>query len=112
MLVGKLQGFIEGVAGEFFDLGDMGYAEAKYFQLIMPYLLEYNSNNKSSLLGLLAEKFDVQEGFYQNLRRQGFHTSLIGKVLGNANLFMLYGMGEHMLHNETMLAILHRNSAL
>lgn len=108
LLVGKLQGFIEGVAGEFFDLGDMGYAEAKYFQLIMPYLLEYNSNNKSSLLGLLAEKFDVQEGFYQNLRRQGFHTSLIGKVLGNANLFMLYGMGEHMLHNETMLAILHR----
>lgn len=108
LLVGKMQGFIEGVAGEFFDLGDMGYAEAKYFQLIMPYLLEYNSNNKSSLLGLLAEKFDVQEGFYQNLRRQGFQTSLIGKILGNANLFMLYGMGEHMLHNETMLAILHR----
>ena len=108
LLVGKLQGFIEGFAGEFFSLGDMGYAEAKYFQLIMPYLLEYNSNNKSSLLGLLSEKFDVQEGFYQNLRRQGFQSSLIGKILGNANLFMLYGMGEHLLHNETMLAILHR----
>lgn len=108
VLVGKLQAFIEGAAGEFFDLKDMAYAEAKYFQLITPYLIEYNSNNKTSLLGLLADKFDVQEGFYQDLRSKGFHTGLLEKVLGNSNLFLLYGMGEHLLHNETMLAVLHR----
>ena len=108
LLVGKLQMFIEGFAGEFFDLADMAYAEAKYFQLIMPYLLEYNSNNRSSFLGLLSDKFDVMEGFYQDLRRKGFETSVLGKILNNTNLFMLYGMGEHLLHNETMLAILHR----
>ena len=108
LLVGKLQGIIEGFAGEFYDLKDFGYAEAKYFQLLMPYLMEYNSNNKSSLLGLLSDKFNVMEGYYQDLKQKGFQISALGKILSNTNLFLLYGMGEHMLHNETMLAILHR----
>ena len=108
LLVGKLQMTIEGFSGEFFDLADMGYAEAKYFQLLMPYLMEYNSNNKSSLLGLLSDKFNVMEGYYEELKQKGFQISALGKILSNTNLFLLYGMGEHLLHNETMLAILHR----
>lgn len=107
-LVGKLQMTIEGACGQYFDLGDMGYAEVKYWQMVMPYLMEYNSNNKTSLLGLLSDKFNVMEGYYQDLRQKGFQISALGKILSNTNLFLLYGMGEHMLHNETMLAILHR----
>lgn len=108
LLVGKLQMTIEGFAGEFFNLADMGYAEVKYFQLLMPYLMEYNSNNKSSLLGILSDKFNVMEGYYEDLKQKGFQISALGKILSNTNLFLLYGMGEHLLHNETMLAILHR----
>ena len=107
-LVGKLQMTIEGACGQYFDLGDMGYAEVKYWQMVMPYLMEYNSNNKTSTLGLLSEKFNVMEGYYQDLRQKGFQISALGKILSNTNLFLLYGIGEHMLHNETMLAILHR----
>ena len=108
LLVGKLQMTIEGFAGEFFDLADMGYAEVKYFQLLMPYLMEYNSNNKTSLLGILSDKFNVMEGYYEDLKQKGFQISALGKILSNTNLFLLYGMGEHLLHNETMLAVLHR----
>lgn len=107
-LVGKLQMTIEGACGQYFDLGDLGYAEIRYWQMVMPYLMEYNSNNKTSLLGLLSDKFNVMEGYYQDLKQKGFQISALGKILSNTNLFLLYGMGEHMLHNETMLAIMHR----
>ena len=108
LLVGKLQMTIEASCRQYFDLVDFGYAEVKYWQLVMPYLMEYNSSNKTSLLGLLSDKFNVMEGYYQDLKRKGFQISALGKILSNTNLFLLYGMGEHMLHNETMLAILHR----
>ena len=106
-LVGKIQMHIEAVAGEFFDIKDLAAGEVAYFRYLPAYLNEYLSNNKKSFLGLLGDRFNIMEDFYQELRDKGFHTSAIGKILGNTNLFMLYGMGEHLLHFEPALAVLH-----
>lgn len=110
ILVGKLQMLIEsglGMGGEFFGVKDMMYADAKYFQLLMPLLNEINSNNKSSFLGLLMEKFDVLDDFYERIKETGFYKNPISKIIGNGNLFFLYGIGEHLLHAQGMLAVLH-----
>ena len=107
LLVGKIQMFIESWAGEFFNLKDMAVAELKYFQYLPQYLNEYMTDNKASFLGLLGERFDVLEDFFKELQSKGFEKSAIGKILGNTNLFMLYGMGEHMLHFEGVLSVLH-----
>ena len=106
-LVGKIQMHIEAVAGEFYDIKDLAAGEVAYFRHLPAYLNEYLSNNKKSFLGLLGDRFNIMEDFYQELRDKGFHTSAIGKILGNTNLFMLYGMGEHLLHFEPALAVLH-----
>ena len=106
-LVGKLQMIIEGGAGEFYNLKDLAVADFKYGQMLPELLLELNSNNKSSKLGLLMERFDVLEGYYDKLKSAGFYRSPIGKIIGNSNLLFMYGMGEHLLHAETMLAVLH-----
>ena len=106
VLVGKLQMLIDGGAGEFYNLKDLGIGEYEYFKELAPFLLELNSNNKSSKMGLLLEKFDILEDFYGSLKSKGFHKSALGRMLSNANLFMLYGMGEHMLHAVTMYAVL------
>ena len=106
-LVGKIQMFIEANAGEFFDLGDAAIAELKYFQHLPAYLNEFMSDNKTSFLGLLGDRFDIMEGFYSELRSKGFEKSIIGKILSNTNLFALYGMGEHLLHFEGALSVLH-----
>ena len=109
LLVGKLQMIIEGSAGEFFDLKDLAVGEFEYFEMIPQLLLELNSNYKSSKLGLLMEKFDVLGDYYGKLKEAGFYKSAFGKIVGNTNLFFMYGIGEHYLHAVTMLAVLHRN---
>ena len=114
LFVGKLQMLIDsgiGMGGEFFNMKDLGYAEVKYWQLLPPLLNEIKSNNKSSLLGLLMDRFDVTDDFYEKIKESGFYKNPISKVLGNTNLFFLYGIGEHLLHAQGMLAVLHNIKA-
>lgn len=105
-LVGKIQMIIEASAGEFFNLGDFAVAELKYFQLLPELLIELHSNNKSSKLALLMDRFDVTDDYMRSLKDKGFYDNPISKILGSSNLLFMYGMGEHMLHAETMLAVL------
>lgn len=110
VLVGKLQMLIDsglGMGGEFFNMKDMVYADAKYFQMLPELLVEVNSNNKSSLLGLMMEEFDVSGDFYEKIKETGFYKNPISKIIGNSNLFFLYGIGEHLLRAQGMLAVLH-----
>lgn len=111
-LVGKLQMVIEASCSEFFNIADWGYAEWEYFQEIWPMLSELASNNKTSDLALLMDFFDVKDDFIENLKEDGFYNNTIGKILGNTNLLFMYGMGEHMLHAETMYAILHQRKVV
>lgn len=111
-LVGKLQMTIEASCGEFFNIADWGYAEWEYFQEIWPMLNELASNKKTSDLALLMDFFDVKDDFIENLKADGMYNNIVGRIVGNANLLFLYGMGEHMLHAETMLAILHQRKVV
>lgn len=111
-LVGKLQMAIEAGCGEFFNIADWGYAEWEYFQEIWPMLNELASNNKTSDMALLMDFFDVKDDFIENLKEDGFYNNIVGKIVGNANLLFMYGMGEHMLHAETMYAILHQRKVV
>jgi len=106
LLVGQIQMFIESQAKEFFLFKNWIAGDAKYAVLLPEYLSELSSNNKKAMLTLLGERFDVMEDYYQTLKENGFKTSLIGKIMNNAELMFLYGAGEHLLHNQTMLAIL------
>lgn len=106
LLVGKLQMLIDAGCGEFFNIKDMAKAEIEYFRLLPELWGEVNSNNKASKLALLMEKFDAMENFYDEIRETGFYKNPISRIIGNANLFLLYGMGEHLLHAEGMLAVM------
>lgn len=106
-LVGKMQMIIEGACGEFYNLSDLSIADVKYFQMLPELLVEASmGNNRKSKLALLMERFDVLEDYYRDLKAKGFYKSPIGKIIGNSNMFFMYGAGEHALHAVTMLAIL------
>ena len=111
-LVGKLQMAIESGCGEFFNIADWGYAEWEYFQEIWPMLNELASNNKTSDLALLMDFFDVDDEFIESLKRDGMYNNIVSRIVGNSNILFMYGMGEHMLHAETMLAILHQRKVV
>lgn len=111
LLVGKVQMLIEcgfGIpgGGEFMNMKDYRKAIAQYSYYLMPCLAEMMSNNKKSTMGVMMDFFDVSSDWFDKLKEQGFNSSLITKMLGNSSMFMLYGGGEHMLHAQTMFAIL------
>lgn len=113
LLIGKVQMLIEsglGMGGEFFNFKDLIYADTEYFHLLGGVLAEVGSNNKSSKLGLLMERFDVLGDFYEKIKETGFYNNPISKIIGNTNLFFLYGIGEHLLHAQGMLAVLHNRN--
>lgn len=105
-LVGKIQMIIEAGGGEFFGFKSMVKAEKDYWALLPELLGELYSNNKKSKLALLMDRFDAQDEFYQRLKETGFYKHFGSKIIGNTNLFFLYGMGEHLLHAQGMLAVL------
>ena len=43
---------------------------------------------------------------YQKMKDTGFYKNPIYKIVGNSSLLFLYGMGEHLLHAQGMLACL------
>ena len=113
VLMGKLQMLIEagiGFGGEFFNMKDMCFADFEYFHLLPELLVEVGNTTKSSKLGLLMQEFDVLDDFYDKIKETGFYNNPISKIIGNTNLFMLYGLGEHLLHGQGMLAVLHNKS--
>lgn len=106
VLVGEIQMFIDAIAKEFFTIRNWMVGDLHYVELLPEYLGELGSYNKKSKLALLGDHFNVMEDYYETLRQNGFSKSMIGRFLSNPELMFLYGAGEHLLHNQTMLAIL------
>ena len=103
-LVGKLQMVIEGSCGEFFNMKNYAVGELKYFQMLPSLLNELSSNNKKSKLALLGNYFNVSGDYFEKAKEKGFEKKAIKRILSNPNLMFMYGMGEHALHYQTMLA--------
>lgn len=106
LMVGHIQMFIEAKCKEFFTMTNFLKADVQYARLLPEVLAELSSNNKKALLTLLGERFNVMDDFFETLKEKGFKNSEIGKILNNNELMFLYGGGEHLLHHQTMLAIL------
>lgn len=106
--VGKMQLFIDACAGEYFGLKNSLTGMKNYYALIREYLGELNSTSKSSKLGLLIDKYDALEEFFQNMRMQGKFKGSFSRIMQGTNLYILNSLGEHYLHSRTMLAILDR----
>lgn len=111
-LVGKLQMLIEAGAGEFWNMKDMGWATKQYYEMLPALMQQMNSPNNKSLLGAMMEEFDVLDEFYESAKNTPFFKTPVGKLIGNSNLFFLYGMGEHLLHAQGMLACLKHTKVL
>ena len=106
VLQGKIQIFIESVGGEFYTMKNAANAEINYWKYLEPVVMEANSTNQHSKLGLMIDKFDALEDFYGGIKRKVFYKGAVKRILGSANVMFMNGMGEHYLHTKTMLAIL------
>ena len=105
--VGKLQQWIEAAGGEYFTFKDYAKAVTQYSSLMPGCLAEMNSPVKKNKLSLLIQMFDPMGDYYESLRDPSFSKSAVSRILGNGVLaYIGMNAGEHMLHCQTMLAIL------
>lgn len=105
--VGKLQQWIEAAGGEYFTFKDYTKAVGQYAALMPGCLAEMNSPVKKNKLSLLIQMFDPMGDYYESLRDPSFSKSAVSRILGNGVLaYIGMNAGEHMLHCQTMLAIL------
>jgi hypothetical protein len=110
-LVGELQMIIEAAGGEFFGFRDLLYAHGKVFKNntagAAGSLKDYFNNDKNSLQNLITQRFDPQvEGFSKDAHKKYFNNPL-RHLLAEDYTFIMYGMGEHLIHQEVMYAVLH-----
>ena len=107
LAVGKLQQWIEAAGGEYFTFKDYAKAVTQYSQLMPGCLAEMNSPIKKNKLSLLIQMFDPMGDYYESLRDPSFSKSAVSRILGNGVLaYIGMNAGEHILHCQTMLAIL------
>lgn len=105
--VGKLQQWIEAAGGEYFRPKNYARGVYLYSKMMPEYVAEMASPVKKSKLSLLIEMFDPMDDYYENLRNPNNSKSAIMRILGNNQLcYIGMNAGEHMLHCQTMLAIL------
>lgn len=105
--VGKVQQWIEAFGSEYFSVKDYAKAIKQYAELMPGCLAEMSSPIKKNKLSLLIQMFDPMGDYFESLRDPNYSKSAVARILGNSTLAYL-GMnaGEHMLHCQTMLAIL------
>lgn len=111
-LIGKIQMIIESGCSEFFNWKDMVWADAEYGKLLLQGVSDLNSENTKSLLTLLMNHFNVTNNLKDKIAKKHYSKDMLNRLFNNTSLLFMYEAGEHALHAETMLAILHRNKCL
>jgi len=105
--VGKIQQWIEAAGGEYFGAQDYAKAVRQYGALLPGCMAEIAEPVKKNKLSLLIQMFDPMGDYYDSLRDTHHSQHILSRILGNNALgFIGMNAGEHILHCQTMLAIL------
>lgn len=110
-IVGEFQMLIEAGAGEFYNLADYAWANARVFgdnTLNAPgRIMDFLTDNVNSKSMLLAQRFDPLDDEFNEQQNKRYYKGPLRKLLGHDFTFIGYGTGEHMLHFVNMYAVLH-----
>lgn len=105
--VGKIQQWIEALGGEYFSVSDYAKAVKQYTELIGGCFMEMGSPLKKNKLSLLIQMFDPMGDYFESLRNVNHSSHKLARILGTGALgYIGMNAGEHLLHCQTMLAML------
>lgn len=112
LTMGGAQMMIEAAVNENFNFKDLAKAHIDYDKDVFGCLAEINSIKRENKLSLLMDKFDALESFYDNIKSKSFYKNAGQRLLENSSVMILNEIGEHRLHNVTMLAMLEHTKVL
>ena len=109
-LVGELQMMIEAGAGEFYNRRDLAWAHGMLIGTGINNswgaLMDFAFNNESTMPVLLARRFNPKNDNFTNMSHGRYHTNFIRHMVSTDLSFIGYGIGEDIIHNLNMYAVL------
>lgn len=106
LTMGIAQTLIQCAGKQYFRIGNVLRANARYFKGLPMGIIGQYSDEKKDKLNLLIQKFDCLEEYYNELDDNNFYGGIFKKMVGKWNPMILNSMGEHYLHSISMLAML------
>lgn len=104
--MGIAQTMIHAVGHKNFGLKDVAKAHLWYNKDLAGAIADQYKDTKTNKLGLLLDRFDALEEFYDNLESSSYYGGVFKKMVGKHNPLIFNSMGEHYLHAIGMLSIL------
>lgn len=115
-LVGEAQIFIEAAGGKYFSMKSLLKADAIMFGYgtvgAIGEFCDYMTNNNNSMATLLKNRFDPNQEKFDELTQKRYHKSIVRHLLDVDPTFKLYGIGEQLIHDKVMFAVLYEEQVL
>lgn len=103
----KLETFVEGVGGRYFNLRDAGKGEAEYFKALgSGDFLEDLKGGKPSFLSSMIVDYDAIQGELLDEAGRKIPGSIANKLFRRNHLFFMQNGGEHYVQTHLMIAMM------
>lgn len=106
VIVGKMQMFIEGMGGEFFDLKEWAAGDLYYTRNIPEMMSELHTIKNTTKLGLIGEQFNVGLSWKSKLKDKKFYANSVTNAINTLHASFLLNAGEHHMQMSTAIAML------
>lgn len=113
-IMGEWQMFIEGRAGEFYNLKDFAWAHTKLFGKagVMGEIAELVTNNINHRSVLMRELFDPLQENFSDKSHTRYYKSTFRQLLSKDCSFIGYTSGEYLIHYVNMYSVLHHTKVI
>lgn len=105
VIVGNFNAAIEAIGGRFWSKKDYGWANIQYWKH-MPGTIGELVGREKSLLGHLAEHYDIPQGEFRNEFGQDVSGGTANKLMKTSSLFFIQQGGEHQIQLTGLLALM------
>ena len=95
---------IEAIAGEFFNVSELAFADKEYIKELKNTFSELGKRIKTNKLDLFGEFFNIKQDFSDKIKNNKKRNLLL-KIFGENIAFLGQTMGDHWLYNRTAIAM-------
>jgi hypothetical protein len=106
VVVGNFNNTIEAVGRRFYGKKDWIWAQGLYAREL-PNLIKEVVTGEESLLNMLADRYDVPQGEFQDQYGNNVSKGKFNKLMKTSTLFFLQKGGEHQIQVTGMLSLMH-----
>jgi len=105
-IFGNYSNFVEGVAGQYFDLKHFASAQAEYMSSVGGFMMDLSAGYPKSKIGVLAMMYDAIQGEFEDEYGRKLSGTALKRAFSTNAMFFLQKSGEHHIQTSGMIAMM------